>query len=91
MLGSMLRRDRLRLGELVLKRAGEYTSFEEKLYCRILVAGSYLVNNMSLMNSAMWFHFQGIRLPHPSAFRDELAPQSALVLHWPRDTSPADL
>ena len=79
MLGSMFKQERTRLIEIILERMEGYASFEEKLYCRILVSGSYLANRMSLMTTAMWFHFQGIQVLFQLPLRDMLAAQIIIV------------
>ncbi len=97
MFGRLIERNEQRLHELFTEKAGAFASVWERLYCYLVVLGSYLHNAQAIPAVLNWFRTHGYQIDvrHPEetmmnrwfAFLDEavrdgsLAPQGLSVGH----------
>jgi AcrR family transcriptional regulator len=79
MLGSMFNREREQFDTIFASRARLYKRIDEKIYCHILVAASYNINNTTLRTAFSWFHYQGIIANLESPLRHTLGASASFL------------
>jgi AcrR family transcriptional regulator len=62
MISTMLERERKQLMTLYAERENRYSTFQDKLFCYVLIFASYLLNKPDLLITFNWIRIQGIKV-----------------------------